>query len=60
MTDQGVEVEGSRGGGGGILGRAEKATAGAMVAEGLVAAGTVEPRSRVAARVVETAEVSGA
>ena len=59
-TDHGVEVEGSRGAGGGMVGRAEKVTAGGTVAEGLVAAGTVGPRGRVAARVVETAEVSGA
>ena len=59
-TDQGVEVEGSRGAGGGIVGRAEKVTTGGTVAEGLVAAGTVGPRGRVAARAVETAEVSGA
>ena len=31
-----------------------------MVFEGLVAAGTVGPRGRVAAGAVETAEVSGA
>ena len=47
-------------GGGGMLGRAEKVTVGAMVVEGLVAAGTVGPRGRVAAGAVETAEVSGA
>ena len=33
-NDQGVEVEGSRGAGGGMLGRAEKVKAGAVVAEG--------------------------
>ena len=55
-----MEVEGSRGAGGGIVGRAEKVTAGDTVAKGLVAAGTVGPRGHVAARAVETAEVSGA
>ena len=59
-TNQGVKVEGSRGGGGSMLGRAEKMTAGAMVVEGLVAAGTVGPRGRLAAGAVETAEVPGA
>ena len=43
-----------------MVGPAEKVTAGSTVAEGLVAAGTVGPRSRVAARAVETAKVSGA
>ena len=43
-----------------MLGRAEKVAAGAVVAEGLVAAGTVVPRGRVAARAVETAELAGA
>ena len=60
-TDQGVvEVEGSRGVGGGMVDRAEKVTAEALVAEGRVAAGTVVPGGRVAARTVETAEVAGA
>ena len=59
-TDQGVEVEGSRGAGGGKLGRAEKVTAWAVVAEGLVAAGTVVQRDRVAERAVETVELVGA
>ena len=54
------EIEGSQGAGGGLVGRAEKVTAEGTVVEGLVAAGTVGPRSRVAARAVETAEVSGA
>ena len=43
-----------------MLGRAEKVTAGAVVAEGLVAAGTVVPRGHVTARAVETAELAGA
>ena len=43
-----------------MLGRAEKVIAGAVVAEGLVAAGTVGPSGRVAAGAVETAEVAGA
>ena len=43
-----------------MVGRPEKVTAGGTVAEGMVAAGTVGPRGRVAARAVETAEVSGA
>ena len=43
-----------------MLGRAEKVTAGAVVAEGLVTAGTVVARGRVAARAVETAELAGA
>ena len=59
-TDQVVEVEGSREVGGGMVGRAEELTAGGTVAEGLVAAGTVGPKGRVAAKAVETAEVSGA
>ena len=42
-----------------MLGRAEKVTAGAMVVEGLVAAGTVGPRGRVETRAVKTAGVSG-
>ena len=56
-TDQGVEVEGSRGGGGGMVGRAEKVTAGGTVAEGLVVARAVGPRGRVAAGAVETTKV---
>ena len=43
-----------------MLDRAEKVTTGAVVAEGLVTAGTVVPRGRVAAGAVETAEVAGA
>ena len=43
-----------------MVGRAEKVTAGGTVAEGLVTAGAVGPRGRVAARAVETAEVSRA
>ena len=49
---------GFSGPGDGMSNRAEKVTAGAMVAEVLVAAGTVGLRGRVAARAVETAEVS--
>ena len=51
---------GFSGAGGDMLGRAEKVTPGAVVAEGLVAAVTVIPRGRVAAKAVETAEVAGA
>ena len=43
-----------------MLGRAENVTAGAVVAEGLAAAGAVVPRGCVAARALETAEVAGA
>ena len=43
-----------------MVGRAEKATAEGTVAEGLNAAGAVEPRGRVAAGAVKTAEVSRA
>ena len=42
-----------------MVGRAENVTAGGTLAKGLVAAGTVGPRGHVAARAVETAEVSG-
>ena len=59
-TDQGVEVEDFRRGGGGMVGRAEKVTAGGIVAKGLVAAGAVGPSGRVAAGAVGTAEVSRA
>ena len=50
-----MEVEGSRGASGGMVGGTEK-----VIAEDLVAAGGVGPRGRVAARAAETAEVSGA
>ena len=43
-----------------MLVRAENITAGAVVAEGLAAAGVVVPRGCIAARAVETAEVAGA
>ena len=55
-TDQGVaEVEGSHGAGGGMLGQAEKVTTGAMVAEGLAAAGAVVLRGCVAAGTTKVA-----
>ena len=57
-TDQGVEVEGSRGSrgaSGGMVGRAENVTAGGI--KGLVAAGAVGPSGRTAAATVGTAEV---
>ena len=43
-----------------MVGRAEKVTAGGTVVEDVAAAGTVGPKGGVAARAVETAEVSGA
>ena len=43
-----------------MVARAENVTAGAVVAEGLAAAGAVVSRGCVAARAVETAEVVGA
>ena len=53
-----MEVEGSRGADGGMVGRAEKVAAGGTVSKGLEVAGAVAPSGRVAVGTVGTAEVS--